>query len=113
MHPKEAKLKLAESITAQYHGLKLAKKEKEDFQRVFSQRVLPEDTTVYKLKTKNMSIIEILMDSGLTRSKNEARRLIREGAVSLDTVKLDKEDAVISKEGILKVGKRRFLRLKI
>jgi tyrosyl-tRNA synthetase len=112
MHPKEAKLNLAEYITTQYYGLRLAKKAKDDFEKVFSQRELPKDTAVYKLKDKKSSIIEILMDSGLTKSKNEARRLIKQGAVSLGVVKLDKEDIVIDKEGILKVGKRRFLKLK-
>ena len=111
MHPKEAKLKLAEYITTCYHGRDLAKKTQEDFQHVFSLRELPQDVPVYKLKEKGTEIIEILLDSGLTASRNEARRLIKQGGVSLDGARLDKEDIVVNKAGILKSGKRRFLKL--
>ena len=111
MHPKEAKLKLAEYITTCYHGRDLAKKTQEDFEQVFSLRELPQDVPVYRLKEKGTEIIEILLDSGLTASRNEARRLIKQGGVSLDGVRLDKEDALVNKAGILKSGKRRFLKL--
>ncbi len=113
MHPKEAKLKLAEYITSQYHGLKLARKEKEDFERVFSQRELPKDTSIYEVKDKTMTIIDTLINSGLVKSKNEARRLIRQGAVSLDNERIEKEETIVGKGGILKIGKRRFLKLKV
>ncbi|MBI3991115.1 MAG: tyrosine--tRNA ligase [Candidatus Omnitrophica bacterium] len=111
MHPKEAKLNLAENITCQYHGKDLGGKAREDFEGVFSKGELPVDIPVYKLKKQKSGLTDILLDSGLTTSKNEARRLIQQGGVSLDGERLDKEDAVINKEGILKVGKRRFLKL--
>ncbi|MDD4894520.1 MAG: tyrosine--tRNA ligase [Candidatus Omnitrophica bacterium] len=111
MHPKEAKLNLAENITRQYHGKDAAEKARQAFEQVFSKGELPEDIPVYKLKKHNSTIIDIILDSGLTASKNEARRLIQQGGVSLDAERLDKEDMVIDREGILKVGKRRFLKL--
>ncbi len=111
MHPKEAKLNLAENITRYYHGSDLAKKARQYFQQVFSQREIPQDPPVYKLKGQKSNIIDILVDSGLTDSKNEARRLIKQGGVSLDGKRQDKEGIIIDKEGILKVGKRRFLKL--
>ena len=110
MHPKEAKLRLARYIVAQYHSGALAKKASSEFERVFSQKELPQDIPVYKLTSKN-NITDILLDSGLVSSKNEARRVISQGGVSLDGERIDKEGAIISKEGVLKVGKRRFLRL--
>lgn len=111
MHPKEAKLNLAEYISRQYHGSNLAKKAREDFQRIFSQRELPLDVPTYKLKDKKSSIVDILVNSGLAESKNQARRLIKQGGVYLDGERLDKEDIIIDKEGTLKVGKRHFLKL--
>ncbi len=110
-HPKEAKLSLAENISRQYHGNELAEKARQEFEQVFSKRELPKDAAVYKLKKQRSGIIDILMDSGLTESKNEARRLIKQGGVSLEGERLDKEDAIVDKEGILRVGKRRFLKL--
>jgi tyrosyl-tRNA synthetase len=111
LHPKEAKLSLAENITRKYHGRELAEKARQEFEQVFSKRELPQDVPVYKLKKQRASIIDILLDSGLTESKNEARRLIQQGGVSFDGERLDKEDIIVDKEGILKVGKRRFLKL--
>lgn len=111
MHPKQAKLGLAEDIASQYHGVEAAKKAKEEFEQVFSKGELPQDIPVYKLKKQKSSIIEVLLDSGLTASKNEARRLIQQGGVSLDGEQMAKEDQIIDKEGILRIGKRRFLKL--
>jgi len=111
MHPKTAKLRLAEIIVGQYHAKKIAAIARSEFERVFSQKEIPRDLPTYKLRAGKDNIIEVLLDSGLVKTKNEARRLIHQGGVSLDAVKLDKEDAIIYKEGILKVGKRRFLKL--
>jgi len=113
MHPREAKLRLAEYIATQYHGPEAAQKARKNFEQTFSQKELPQDAPVYKLKDRKSNIIDILMDSGLTASKNEARRLIKQGGVYLDGKRLDKEDVVINREGILKAGKRRFLKLEV
>jgi tyrosyl-tRNA synthetase len=89
----------------------LSQKAREYFERVFSQRELPEDAPVYKLKEKGSNLIDILLDSGLIGSKNEGRRLIKQGGVSLDGKRLDREGTLIDREGILKVGKKRFLKI--
>jgi tyrosyl-tRNA synthetase len=112
MHPKQAKLKLAELITAQYHGTGPARAERDNFEKVFSQKELPEDAPVYKIKG-TPSLIEVLLDSGLAESRNEARRLIQQGGVSLEGERLDREDIRIEREGTLRVGKKRFLKLQI
>lgn len=110
MHPKEAKLNLAENITAQYHGDKLAKKARLEFEQVFSQKKLPPEPPSYILKEKS-NIVDILLESNLVASRNEARRLISQGGVYLDAQRIEDKEAKILKGGILKVGKRRFLRL--
>jgi len=113
IHPKEAKLNLAENITAQYHGKEVAKKAREEFDKVFSHDEIPNDIPVYRLKAKGLFVIDLLIDSGLTESKNEARRLIKQGGVYFDGKRVDKEDMLIDQPGIIKVGKRRFLKLEI
>jgi len=112
MHPKQAKLKLAQIITGQYHGEDSARAEKDNFEKVFSQKELPVQAPVYKIKG-TPSLIDILLDSGLVDSRNEARRLIQQGGVSLEGERLDKEDMQIEREGTLRVGKKRFLKLQI
>jgi len=110
MHPKEAKLKLAEIITTQYHSLEAARRERLEFERVFANKEIPEDIPVYKLTDGN-KIIDILLKNNLAPSRNEARRLIKQAAVTLDGSTIDNEEAQIDKAGILKIGKRRFLKL--
>jgi tyrosyl-tRNA synthetase len=110
MHPKEAKLKLAQIIVKQYHSLELSKKARTEFEKVFSKKELPEDIFEYKLKGRQ-NIVTILTYSGLVKSGNEARRLIREGAVSFEETKIDKVDFIPQESGILKIGTRRFLKI--
>lgn len=111
LHPKEAKLKLAESIVADYHGQAAAKGARADFEMVFSSKEAPRDMPSLQLKKCGAKVIDIIMESGLAASRNEARRLIQQGGVSLDGKVMDNEDAQICKEGTLKVGKRHFLKL--
>ncbi|MCM8800562.1 MAG: tyrosine--tRNA ligase [Candidatus Omnitrophica bacterium] len=110
MHPKEAKLRLAELMVSQYHSQEKAHKARLEFERVFSQKEVPQDIPLYKLSL-NETILDILTKAGLVQTKNEARRLIKQKAVTLNEKIIDNEKAVIVTCGILKVGKRRFLKL--
>ena len=112
LHPKEAKVKLAKIITGQYHGEHAADKAEANFQRVFSNKGLPEDMPVYKINTKK-AVLEVMLDSKLVGSGNEARRLILQGAVIFENLKVDNEKFIIEKSGILKVGSRRFLKIEL
>jgi len=111
LHPKEAKLQLAQNIVTQLHNAAKAKKARVNFEKTFSLRQLPEKIEQYRLKTEKAAVLlDILVDSKLTVSKNEARRLIKQNAVSHDGIVITNE-AWIAKSGVLKVGKRRFLKL--
>lgn len=111
MHPKEAKVKLAKIIISQYHSENQAQKAAVEFERVFSNKELPSDIATYKLDFKKNNIIEILADSGLVKTKNEARRLIRQGAVTFSDQKISDDKFLIQQAGILRVGTRRFLKI--
>ena len=110
LHPKEAKVNLAKIIIAQYHSKADAEKEASEFQRVFSQKEIPRNMPEFKTDSKK-TIINILTESKLTVSGNEARRLIKQGAVTFDNQKIDKEDFTPKASGILKAGSRRFLKI--
>jgi len=110
MHPKEAKLRLAENIIGQYHPQKEASRASQEFERVFSQKELPQDMAEYKTDGTK-TIISILLSSGLVKSGNEARRLIKQGAIVFDNSPIDKENFSPQRSGILKVGSRRFLKV--
>lgn len=108
-HPKAAKLQLAEIIVSKFYSLDIAQKAREHFESVFSQHQIPENIAEHKLQN-NEDVLTILMAAKLAPSKNEARRLIQQKAVTLDgEIILDEHAKAV--KGVLKVGKRRFLRL--
>ncbi|MEW6101091.1 MAG: tyrosine--tRNA ligase [Candidatus Omnitrophota bacterium] len=110
MHPKEAKLRLAEIIVCGYHSAPEAKKARNNFEDVFSKKELPSQMPEYRARP-NENIVSILISSGLVKSGNEARRLIKEGAITFEEEKVTSIDFTAAKPGILKVGTRRFLRI--
>jgi len=110
MHPKEAKVNLAKIIISQYHSKEAAEKEALEFQRVFSQKEIPQDMPEFKSDSQK-TIVTILTESKLAASGNEARRLIKQGAITFDNQKIEKEDFVPKAGGILKAGSRRFLKI--
>jgi len=108
-HPRDAKIKLAKIIIAQYHSLQAAEVEAQEFSRVFSQKEVPQEMPVFKTDGKK-NILTILMEAKLVASGNEARRLIKQGAVSFNNTKVQ-EDFIPLEPGILKAGSRRFLKI--
>jgi tyrosyl-tRNA synthetase len=111
LHPMEAKLKLAEMITSQYWGKSEAKKARKDFELIFSKREIPRDLAEYKVKQKPIKLIDLLIESKLVSSRNEGRRLLNQGAITLDGKRVNEPEFLIEKEAVLKVGKRRFLKI--
>jgi tyrosyl-tRNA synthetase len=110
MHPKEAKTKLATSIVSQYHSPREAQKEALEFQRIFSKKELPEDIPEYKTDGKT-PILSVLISSGMVKSGNEARRLLKQGAVLFNDIRIEKDNFILQEAGILKIGSRRYLRI--
>ncbi len=110
LHPKAAKVKLAKIIITQYHSLQAAENEAGEFERVFSQKEIPQEMPEFKTDSKK-TVLEILVQSKIVLSGNEARRLIKQGAVSFNNLKIEKEDFIPQASGILKAGARRFLKV--
>ena len=110
MHPKEAKVRLAAEIIRQYHSKEDAEKAQGEFERVFARKELPQDMPEFKTDRKK-TILAILQESGLVQSGNEARRLLKQGAIIFNDEKIDKDSFVLDKAGVLKVGSRRFLKV--
>jgi len=112
LHPKEAKLKLAYNIVCQFYGAKEAQQAQENFEATFSRRETPENVDEFVLdKNQPDHLLDVLVSERLAATKNEARRLIKQKAVSLNNETIENEDYQL-RAGLLKVGKRRFLMLK-
>jgi tyrosyl-tRNA synthetase len=108
-HPRTAKARLAREITARFHPPADADAAAQAFDRVFSRREIPDDTPVHRL-TAGETVAAALVRIGAAGSSSEARRLVREGGVRLDGLRLDDPLAPIG-PGTLRVGRRRFYRL--
>jgi tyrosyl-tRNA synthetase len=114
-HPKDIKKKLALELTARFYGPEDAARAEDSFEQVFKHHGLPENIPELALEKANGEVWlpKLLVEAGLTGSTSEARRLIKQQAVSLDNEKvLDTEYAVQpSGEVLIKVGKRRFAKI--
>ncbi len=110
LHPKEAKMILAREIVTIYHDEQAAKDAEAEFVRVFQEQGQPEEMNEYQLQ-KGQTVLDVLQDSGLTESRSEARRLIKQSAIRLDEQKLVDPHADFPGKGVLQVGKRRFVKI--
>jgi len=110
MHPKEAKLRLAQTIVEMFHPASEGASARAHFESTFSQHQIPENIPEFKI-VSGQKLIDILVLTQMTASKNEARRLIKEKAVTHEGNAVNDENWPLV-PGVLKIGKRRFLKLK-
>lgn len=115
LHPKEAKTRLAKSIVSEYHGEKEAEKARLSFEAVFARKEVPEEVPEFLIEKNKITIVDLIKEVGFASSGMEARRLVIQNAVSIDGERVSdaKEEITLDKKGkILKVGKRKFGKIK-
>jgi tyrosyl-tRNA synthetase len=115
MHPKDAKVLLAKTITAQFHGEAAAAKEAQDFDLKFSKKEFPQDAEEKKIRNsdKPWSVVDLIVDM-YSFSKKEAQRLVAQGAVEIDGQSCDLKSTIVLRPGeqhTIKIGKRRFAKV--
>ncbi len=114
VNPRDLKIELAKEIVSLYYGKEEALKAEENFVETFKKGGIPED-----LKEAEAGIGEllsaILISNKLVSSKTEWRRLVGEGAVgdAENGEKITDADYKISKNQVFKIGKRRFIKVKV
>ncbi len=114
VHPMELKKRLAREIIQRYHSEMDASDAQREFEKVFSQRELPGDMPVVKLKWDGdeLWLPRIISTAVPPTSNSEARRLIKEGAVTVNGERVtDIEKKLKRAEYIIKVGKKRFVKV--
>lgn len=120
LNPRDVKLRLAREIVDAMHDAESARRAEAEFMRVFSQRKTPKEMPIFVLDQPT-TIVELLVDAGLCRTKSEARRLVTQGGVRLDSQRVDDIHTEIAlpasdmqaaaADVVLRAGRRRFLRL--
>jgi tyrosyl-tRNA synthetase len=113
VNPRDVKIDLAKEIIKIFYSEKEASEAQENFINVFQKKENPEDIKEFKIKEDKKKLIDIISEAGLTSSKGEARRLIEQGAVKIDSKVENKWDKEVKiKDGtIIQAGKRKFIKI--
>jgi len=110
LHPRDVKMKLAFEVVSIFHSETDAKEAEKAFVNVFQRGDLPEEMDTFSLQA-GKTVLEVIVEGGLVTSKSEGRRLISQNAVRLDGDILTEANQPFPHTGVLRVGKRRFLKL--
>ncbi len=114
-HPKEVKARLAMELVSRFHGRDAAEAARRQFDAQFARGEIPDDIPEYILDDSRdraaVFLPRVLREAGLVKSTSEARRLIKQGAVTMDGHKISTDEIAVPGKAVLKVGKRRYLRL--
>ncbi|MBP1648781.1 MAG: tyrosyl-tRNA synthetase, partial [Bacteroidetes bacterium] len=114
-NPRNIKRRLARELVSLYHSREAARLAEEEFDRIFVKKDLPDDVPDRAVSAEGgtIGIIKLLTEAGLVSSNSEARRMVDQGAVSVDGTKVIDPNALVNLErsAIVKVGKRRFARV--
>jgi len=109
-NPITLKKRLAREIIVQLYSRKEAGEAEKHFEKVVQKKEVPDEIQEFKISA-DIPISRLLVDAALAASRSEANRLIQQGAVSIDGVKVTDANQLVEKDIIIKVGKRRFVKV--
>ncbi len=114
-HPKEAKVLLGKTIVTQFHDEEAARRAAAEFEKVFAKGQLPDDMPEVVIEADAIMASKLLVKCGLVPSGGEAKRMIKQSAMSIDGQRVNDPNAEITPgDGmVVQVGKRKFARLKV
>jgi len=123
LHPREAKRKLARTITTELHSAAAAEEAEREFDRVHKEGNAPAEVTNIVLTPEpatltlrgeipEIGIVDLLVGASLEKSKAAARRVVEQGGVKVDGARADVGTLVAANGDVLiQVGKRRAARV--
>jgi tyrosyl-tRNA synthetase len=115
VNPRNLKRSLAKIIVRMYYDQKAADEAEAEFDRIFIKKETPDDLPEYIIKDgrTEVPLLDLIMMVGFAPSKQEARRLITQGGVYVNSEKIEELSANVKldREIILKVGKRKFVKI--
>jgi tyrosyl-tRNA synthetase len=109
-HPRDAKMRLGREIVGAFHDPAAAQDAERKFVALFRDGAEPDAPPEHVLEGAT-PLVDVLVAAGLAASRSEARRLVAQGAVSIAGVTLRDAEAPVAPAGVLRVGRRRFVRL--
>ncbi len=116
-NPRDVKILLAQEIVARFHGQDAANNAVNDFELRFRHGAMPEHMPelALALTDQPLPLAQLLKQAGLTTGTSEALRLIAQGGVKINGVKIEDKSLLLNEAGIfvVQVGKRKFVRLRL
>ncbi len=111
VNPRDFKMRLAKEIISVFYGEKKAKEAEDRWESTFSKKEIPTDIEDVIVK-ENSLLVDVLLNKKIINSKSDFRRLVDEGAIT----NMDLDEKVAShnenaKEGVYKIGKKRFCKI--
>jgi tyrosyl-tRNA synthetase len=115
VNPRDVKRQLGFELVKLYYDKATAESAVEEFDKIFIKKEIPDDISEFILKDTNIKLVNLITLTKLADSNANARRLIEQGGVSIDNEKITDINHIISNPGefVLKVGKRKFLKIKM
>jgi len=120
LNPSIAKRKLAKIIIENLYTKNDALEAEEDFDLIFKKKGIPDKVEQYiinlkSIKNKKISLVQLLTDSGLTKSNGEARRLVTQGGIKINDRKISDPNLELNlndiNEKVIQRGKRHFRKI--
>ena len=108
-NPRDIKLLLAKEIVAFYHSEKIAQEQAENFINVFSKKKQPSE--IPTLKPSVPDLLSVLLEAKLVTSKSEARRVLEQGGVKVDSQVIKDADFKLKPGMVIQKGKLHYLKI--
>ena len=116
-NPRDVKVQLAQELVARFHGDSASVAAREDFESRFQRNGIPDEMPEVALLggEEGVGIAAVLKQSGLTASTSEALRMIDQGGVRLNGERVADKGLVLraGEGGVVQVGKRKFVRVRV
>jgi tyrosyl-tRNA synthetase len=117
-NPRDVKVELGKRLVGMYHSRAEAEEAAREFFRIFSEGGVPDSMPEVRLAAGNggAAIVLALCDAGLVKSRSDARRMIRQGAVRVDGGRIEDENHVLAVRDEayqVQVGKRSWARIHV
>lgn len=116
-NPRDVKFELGVEIVERFHGAAAARQAQENFIARFQKGQLPENLRKVALSTSDgeLKLAAALKEAALAASASAAYRLLDQGAVRVDGVKVTDRDAKLSAGAtyVVQAGKREFAEITV
>ena len=110
INPMILKKRLAVELVTQLHGREEAVKADENFTKVFQNREMPEEITEFEVAADE-DIRDIVTRANIAKSRSDANRLLQQGAISIEGVKINSSKTPYQNGNIIRVGKHHFIKV--